>query len=126
MAKPKILIVDDMDISRQSTAIAMQIFGYECDEAESGEKGLEMVKDNRYALILMDFNMPGIDGSQCTQKIREMERQTGIRTPIIGLTANTESNVRERCLNSGMDDYIDKSCSNQELENLLVKWISRV
>lgn len=120
-----VLIVDDMLIVRQGTTLAVQGFGFETDEAEDGFMALEKLKlkTAAYAAILMDCQMPRMDGFECTEKIREMEKGTGSRIPIIGVTASTAKDIEESCLKAGMDDYIDKSCSNAELQNILEKWL---
>lgn len=112
-----------MAINRQGTTLAVQGFGFETDEAEDGLAALEKLKTNEYAAILMDCQMPRMDGFECTGKIREMEKGTGSRIPIIGMTASTATDIQETCLRAGMDDYIDKSCSNTELQLLLEKWL---
>jgi CheY-like chemotaxis protein len=118
-----VLIVDDMAINRQGTTLAVQGFGFETNEAEDGFMALAKVKTTAYAAILMDCQMPRLDGFECTAQIRELEKLTGSRTPIIGMTASTDRDIREACLNAGMDDYIDKSCSNTELQQILEKWL---
>ena len=117
-----VLIVDDMAINRQGTALAVQGFGFDTDEAEDGLSALEKFKAAAYAAILMDCQMPRMNGFECTAKIREMEKGTGCRIPIIGLTASTAADIEESCLKAGMDDYIDKSCRNTELQRMLEKW----
>lgn len=118
-----VLIVDDMAINRQGTTLAVQVFGFETDEAEDGLSALEKLKTTAYAAILMDCQMPRMDGFECTAKIRELEKGTGSRIPIIGMTASTATDIHESCLKAGMDDYIDKSCSNPELQQILEKWL---
>lgn len=112
-----------MAINRQGTTLAVQGFGFETDQAEDGFMALEKVKTTAYAAILMDCQMPRLDGFECTAKIRELETGTDERVPIIGMTASTDRDIREACLNAGMDDYIDKSCSNTELQEILAKWL---
>lgn len=117
-----VLIVDDLDITRQGTAFAVEGVGFDTDQASSGFEALEKIKARAYAAVLMDYNMPEMNGIDCTAKIREMEAGTGRRTPIIGMTASEDAGLRERCLQAGMDDYIDKSCSTAELLLVLEKW----
>lgn len=118
-----ILVVDDTNISRAGTVITVQkLLGFEVDEADDGTTALAKVKTNNYAAILMDCDMPTMNGLQCTALIRELEKDTGTRTPIIAFTASTEIQIREKCLKAGMDDYLEKSCSNAELSEMLVKW----
>jgi CheY-like chemotaxis protein len=118
-----VLVVDDTQIARCATALTLRrLFNYEVIEADSGYSAIEILKDRSCAAILMDCEMPGMNGFQCTQQIRELDRLTGAHTPIIGLTAITYGDIREKCLQAGMDDYLDKGCSNEELHNTILKW----
>lgn len=117
-----VLIVDDLDISRQGTALTVESIGFDTDEASSGFEALEKVKARLYAAVLMDYNMPEMNGIECTAKIREMETATGRRTPVIAMSASEESDLREKCLLGGMDDFISKTCSTGELLLVLEKW----
>lgn len=118
-----VLVVDDTVITRQGTALVIQCLGFETDEAADGFAALEKLKTVTYAAVLMDYNMPLMNGLECTTKIREMETGTGSRMPIIGMTASTDEDIRQKCMDAGMDDYIDKSCTNEELEEVLLKWV---
>jgi len=87
-----ILVVDDIAISRLATVFAVQGFGYDTDEANSGLAGLAKATVTTYAAIIMDCIMPDMDGMECTARIRELEKATGlIRTPIIGFTSQEMS-----------------------------------
>lgn len=103
--------------------MAVQGFGFETAEAEDGLSASEKLKTTEYAAILMDCQMPRMNGFECTAKIREMENGTGRRIPIIGMTASTEEDIRQKCMDAGMDDYISKDCSNRELQRILEKWL---
>jgi CheY-like chemotaxis protein len=122
--KPKILVVDDNSIVRQGTAITVQTLGYMTEEAASGREALDRLGASQYALIFMDYEMPDMDGFECTMKIRELENATGTRIPIVGLTASNEIQIKEKCLKAGMDDYLDKSCSPEALRQILSKWVT--
>jgi CheY-like chemotaxis protein len=119
----KILVVDDNAIVRQGTAIVVNGFGFATDEAASGHEALARVTVRQYALILMDYNMPEMDGFQCTRQIREMEMTTAKRIPIICLSASREKDIKDACLEAGMDDYLDKSFSNEQFKAMLLKWV---
>jgi CheY-like chemotaxis protein len=119
-----ILVVDDNTIVRQGTAIALRVvLGFEAEEAADGFAALEKMKTNTFAAILMDCEMPNMDGFQCTAQIRELEKLSGDKIPIIGMTASVAPDIRESCLKAGMNDYLDKSCSNEKLQEVLVKWL---
>lgn len=118
-----ILVVDDAHITRQGTVLVVSGLGFETDEAADGFEALDKFKSSTYAAILMDYNMPKMDGFECTAKIRDLEKGTDRRIPIIGMTASTDRDIREACLKAGMDDYVEKSCTNAELEEMLLKWV---
>jgi CheY-like chemotaxis protein len=119
-----ILVVDDTNIVREGTILVLRYkFNYETEEAADGLTAIEKIKLKTFNAILMDCNMPDMDGFECTAKIRELEKPSGTRTIIIGLTASNARDIREECLKAGMDDYIDKSCSNLELNEILMKWL---
>jgi CheY-like chemotaxis protein len=121
--KPLILVVDDTPIASLGTACVLQTLGFMADQAGSGREALVRVGASQYALIFMDHDMPDMDGFECTQKIREMENGTGTRIPIVGLTASDETDIREKCLQAGMDDYLHKRYTPEELRQILSKWV---
>jgi CheY-like chemotaxis protein len=98
------------------------MFKYEVHEAADGLIAIEKLKVTTFDAILMDCDMPKMNGFECTEHIRELEILTGTRTVIIGLTASNAKDIREKCLRVGMDEYIDKSCSDVELNEALMKW----
>ncbi|MDQ5933297.1 MAG: response regulator [Candidatus Obscuribacterales bacterium] len=118
----KILVVDDAPIVRTGTAMSLTDMGFEVDQAQSGMEALGLVKDTRYAIILMDYHMPEMDGTECTRLIRSYESETGTRTPIVCLTSDDLSEVCQDCLNAGMDACLSKTCSIEELEKMIVTW----
>lgn len=121
-----ILVVDDTPLSRLGTALTVRnLPGFQADEASDGISALEKLKASSYAAIVMDCDMPRMDGFECAAQIRELEKSTGSRIPIIGMSASTAENIRENCLNAGMDDYLDKSFSHEELRKMLAKWLIR-
>jgi two-component system, sensor histidine kinase and response regulator len=85
---------------------------------------VERVQRERFDAILMDIQMPGMDGYQATQAVREWERSTtSKRTPIIALTAHAQPSDREKCLAAGMDDYLVKPYSSEELVTTIARWL---
>jgi len=104
-----ILLVEDYKANILVATALLEEFGYQYTVANNGQEALHFVKGgNRYDLILMDVQMPGIDGFEATHFIREWEKENGGHTPIIGMTAHALAGDRERCLSAGMDDYIAK------------------
>lgn len=96
------------------------------DSVEDGHRALEVSLTGSYDIILMDCQMPIMDGFTATAHIRERERQTqATRIPIIALTANAMEGDREKCLNAGMDDYLTKPFTQGQLKDLLNRWLSQ-
>ena len=91
------------------------------DVADNGQEGLACVRSDPYDLVLMDMQMPVMDGITATQEIRKLD--TPARLPIIAMTANAMTRDRERCIEAGMDDYITKPIDPDGLMRLLVKWL---
>jgi CheY-like chemotaxis protein len=94
------------------------------DNAENGEVAVAMAKDTLYDLILMDLMMPVMDGFQATVRIRESETAPN-RVPIVALTAHATEGFRDRCLASGMDDYLSKPFKKERLVALVDQWVDR-
>jgi len=117
---PRILLVEDNEINQTVAKEILLSAGYKCDTASNGKEALEAVSRERYDIVLMDCQMPEMDGFEATRKIREAERATKskeapVRVPIIALTANAVKGDRELCLGAGMDDYLSKPLDNNEL-----------
>ncbi len=111
--KGRLLLVDDNKDNIESTTAYLEGSGFDVDIAMSGLRAIEMVRDNKPDLVLMDIQMPGMDGLTATRMIRQ--RLKGERLPIIALTALAMPGDRERCLEAGADDYVAKPVSMKEL-----------
>ena len=105
---PRILLVEDDLASRQVFGIMLKQVNYNLDFAEDGLKAVEMWEKGEYDLVLMDIQMPRLNGYEATRAIREKERERGGHTPIIAMTAHSHKKVEEGCLAAGMDAYISK------------------
>ncbi|TAF68926.1 MAG: PAS domain-containing sensor histidine kinase [Flavobacterium sp.] len=114
-----ILIVEDNKMNRMVLQNSLQYFNCKVTEAENGLEALELVKQNSYDIILMDIQMPEMDGLVTTKIIRN---EFKLNTPIIALTANAFKTEIENCKNAGMDDYISKPFD----ENLLIEAIAKL
>jgi PAS domain S-box-containing protein len=113
---PHILIAEDDKISSRLMLKILNDLGYRADLALNGAEALEAFAPGKYALILMDMQMPIFDGIAVTEKIREVEAQAGARNvPILALTANVMPGDRERCMAAGMDGYLSKPIQKDEL-----------
>lgn len=107
--KAHILLVEDYKANVLVATALLDEFGYDYTVAENGQEALNLVKSSDFDLVLMDVQMPGIDGFEATHFIREWEQQKGTkRLPIIGMTAHALAGDRERCIAVGMNDYIAK------------------
>jgi CheY-like chemotaxis protein len=101
----------------------MQRAGYVVDAVENGIQAFERVRDGQYNAVLMDVQMPVMNGLDVTQKIREWETAHGGHIPIIAMTAHAMQGDRERCLDAGMDDYVSKPLEPRVLYAALDRWI---
>jgi len=104
----RILIADDSVINQKVALRILENNSYSVDVVDTGKKVLERLENNPYDLILMDLQMPEMDGLEATKTIRQKEKFTGKYTPIIAMTAYAMKGDRENCLLAGMDDYISK------------------
>ncbi len=116
----RLLLVEDHPPNILVARTFLEDFGYEVDVVGNGNDAIERVKQGGYAAVLMDVQMPGMNGFEATQRIRMWERQGGAaRMPIIGMTAHALVGDREKCIEAGMDDYITKPFHPEELEHKL-------
>jgi CheY-like chemotaxis protein len=104
----KALLAEDNHFNQQIATLTLQSAGYEVDIASTGRQVIEMWMDGKYDLILMDLEMPDIDGLEATAAIRRMEKTRGGHIPIFAVSAHNKLSHLERCLTAGMDDYIAK------------------
>ena len=111
----RILLAEDNVINQRLATRLLEKRGHKVDVSATGREALERLQDGHYDVVLMDVQMPDMDGLQATALIREREARLGMHTPIIALTAHTMKGDRERCLNAGMDDFITKPVNAVEL-----------
>ena len=97
------------------------------DHVTTGKLALKAMRTRPYKLVLMDINMPEMDGYTATRYIRKWEKEGTLKehTPIIAMTANALKGDREKCLNMGMDDYLSKPVKQNELLALVQQWLKR-
>jgi len=115
MKKAKILIVDDRPENLLTLESVLDNPDLVLIRANSGEEALTQTLDHDFALILMDVQMPGMDGLEATAEIRKLEAAGRKRTPVIALTAHAMEGDRERCLSAGMDAYLSKPIDSRKL-----------
>jgi TMAO reductase system sensor TorS len=120
-----VLVVEDNPVNREVAVGMLDNLGYRTESAGNGMLALEAISEADYAAVLMDCQMPIMDGLTATTEIRRREAKTGAaRLAIIALTANAMEGNRERCLVAGMDDFLTKPFSQLELGAMLGKWVT--
>ena len=119
----RILLVEDNEMNQ---AVATRILTRESHTvviANNGQEAVERSQRERFDIILMDITMPVMDGYTAARRIREIERQTGVRVPIIAMTARTMAGDRELCLEAGMDEHVSKPIDREHLLRLLAEFV---
>jgi PAS domain S-box-containing protein len=128
---PRLLLVDDSPVNQKVATAMLAKLGYRVDAAGDGVEALDAWRRHDYAAVLMDVQMPNMDGYQAATGIRELEAgaadgdDPARRTPIIAMTANALAGDRDRALAAGMDDYLSKPYRSQDLQETLERWVSR-
>ena len=119
------MLVEDHKNNQRVALAALRRLGYSAHLVENGQEAVAAmtVYGNRYSLILMDWQMPVMDGIAATRQIRQLEKGSERRIPIIGMTANAMKGDPEKCLSAGMDDYLSKPINLRDLGDMLKKWI---
>jgi two-component system sensor histidine kinase/response regulator len=122
---PKILLVEDNPVNREVAVGMLESLGCVVIAVENGWLAIEAMNNDAYDAVLMDCQMPVMDGLTATAELRRREQNTGgARVPIIALTANAMEGDRERCLAAGMDDFLSKPFSQQQVGVLLKRWLA--
>ena len=118
--KGNVLLVEDNLINQVVAKEILESFGLDVTIVDNGLHAIDLAKNNEFALIFMDIQMPGIDGYETTKQIKEL----GIKTPIIAMTANVLESDVQKCKEAGMEDYIGKPIDPDKLHEILTNWIS--
>ncbi len=125
----RILVAEDNPVNQEVAIAVLQALGCEVHAVEDGQGALDRLESGSFDLVLMDCQMPTMDGFEATRKIREREATSGPagkdgkRLPIIALTAHAMQGDRQQCLAAGMDDYLTKPYTKDEMRGLLSKWL---
>jgi CheY-like chemotaxis protein len=126
MARKRLLLVEDYAPNVLVATTLLDMFDYDCDVVATGTQAVEGRKSGNYLLILMDVEMEEMNGIEATKCIREYEKNNNLpRMPIIGMTAHVLAGDRERCLSSGMDDYIPKPFNPEVLKTKIESAIGK-
>ena len=117
-----ILLAEDNLVNQRVARAILEKAGHTVVLANNGQNALSLWEKQHFDLILMDVQMPDMDGFEATAAIREREKESGAHIPIIAMTAHAMSGDRERCLDAGMDDYISKPIRGPALLDLVTKY----
>ncbi len=118
----KILYAEDNPINQRITVMQLQKLGVTCDIANNGLEAFELYKKNKYELILMDVQMPELDGLECTKEIRKYEKINNLMhcIYIVAVTANNDTNDKQNCIEAGMNNFISKPFKENEIKNIIL------
>jgi signal transduction histidine kinase/CheY-like chemotaxis protein len=122
---PYVLVVEDNAINAKVASHFLMKLGCRFAIAVNGEEGVEKVNQEQFDLVLMDVQMPVLNGLEATQRIRKSENPAVGKIPIIAMTANAMPGEREICIAAGMDDYLAKPISQDGLSKMIAKWLAK-
>ncbi|PIS10873.1 MAG: hypothetical protein COT73_06885, partial [Bdellovibrio sp. CG10_big_fil_rev_8_21_14_0_10_47_8] len=117
-----VLVAEDNPVNQLITMTYLKDLGYRYDLVENGEQAVDAFKNKKYDLILMDCQMPGVDGYEATARIRKLQKT---KIPIIAVTAHAMKNEEEKCLNIGMDGILRKPFQRDQLQKMILPWLER-
>lgn len=121
----RVLLVEDNPVNQKVAIRMLQKLGCVVELAENGQQALEKLERASYDIVLMDMQMPIMDGLTATRLLRQREQQTGHHQVVIALTANAMQTDRELCLEAGMDDYLSKPLTLDALQVMLLRWVAQ-
>src|SRR5436305_11682402 len=124
VAGARVLLVEVYPVNLEVAVGILESLGCKVETATNGVEALERYASGEYGLIFMDCQMPEMDGFEATAEIRKHEVNSDRRTPIVALTASAIEGDREQCLASGMDDYVPKPFTTEQMRSALVTWLS--
>ena len=123
----RVLLAEDNAVNQTVALAGLKRLGWQADVATTGTAAVDLVKQNQYSLVLMDCQMPDMDGYTATKRIREWEKECHrAAVPIVAVTAHAMEGDRERCIEAGMNDYLAKPFGVKDLRDALERWTSSV
>jgi CheY-like chemotaxis protein len=124
-ANRRVLVAEDEPVNAEVRRAILVHYGIDVVMARDGEQAVAEHARQSFDLILMDCQMPGMDGFEATRRIRDAKLSSGLaRTPVVALTAHAMAGYREQCLQAGMDDYLGKPFPSVALDEILGRWIT--
>ncbi len=121
--KAKVLVVEDNAVNQAVATAMLELLGCQFTTVDDGRQALAALDRERFDLVLMDCNMPIMNGLETTAELRRREAPGRRRTPVVALTASVDKGFRERCVAAGMDDYLSKPFSREQLAETLARWL---
>ena len=121
---PKVLLVEDSRVNQKIAAIMLKKSGLQVETALNGREALSRSEQEQFTLIFMDCQMPEMDGFEATRALRSGQHGN-VATPIIALTANAMLGDRERCVSSGMSDYLSKPVTQERMSEMVERWLGQ-
>jgi two-component system sensor histidine kinase/response regulator len=123
--RPRVLVVDDDLVHQKLMKLVSDHLAIDVQVASTSNDALQILASESFDIILMDWRMPVTDVLTCTLKIRELQDAQGKRIPIIAVTAHALTGDRERCLAAGMDDYLAKPFTLEQLQEKIQEWLKQ-
>lgn len=120
--KADVLVVEDNEVIQALTRLQLESIGFAADIVADGLSAVHAVEQHRYDLVLMDVQLPHMDGYEATRQIRDVQKQLGHSAPIVALTSTFSELDRQRCLDAGMDDVLNKPVAVADLLRIMAKW----
>ncbi|MFP4317451.1 MAG: ATP-binding protein [Phormidium sp.] len=122
----KVLVVEDTHINQKVVMNQLKLLGYSAACVNNGQEALDQLHEQPFDIVLMDCQMPVLDGYRATQRLRSWESEGDRHTVVVGLTAHAMEGDREKCLDAGMDDYLAKPVTMEKLKSVLEHWMSQI
>jgi PAS domain S-box-containing protein len=125
-SKVRVLLAEDNKVNQMLAVALLRKRGYDVTVADNGREAVDLIARSTFDVVLMDVQMPEVDGFEATARIRSMESATSRRLPVIAVTAHAMESDRQRCLDAGMDDYVSKPIDPEKLEEAIQRWTGQL